>query len=339
MDEGGDRDPKLVDRDRDGLPDACEQALAERFAPVIYHSSDESNFPTNVDRFLEQTSLNFYDDTCSPDLVVRITDRPSQLALVSARRRAACGGDDEVHADGTRSRRKHRTFFLADLPKQARRGSVDTREWTTYVHAYRDVGGGVTVQYWRFYAYNDAANDHGGDWEGLHLVLDRALRPSHARLFGHSRMRELPAKGLRWEGNHVVVFSEGGGHATRASGDGIFARGCDDIRLCTIDVNNPRTFVRQETWPGGRVRFPNGQVGEAGAIVNVGARTAPLNGQLFIRYAGLWGSPGRLFFTSGYWGPVFNETRHGKDGFLTPWCAGMVAENVAEECYPGSVTQ
>jgi hypothetical protein len=29
---------------------------------------------------------------------------------------------------------------------------------------------------------------------------------------------------------------------------------------------------------------------------------------VFIRYSGLWGSPGRLFITSGYWGPAFNET-------------------------------
>ncbi len=40
-----------------------------------------------------------------------------------------------------------------------------------------------------------------------------------------------------------------------------------------------------------------------------------MHGQLFIRYAGLWGSPGLFYSTSGYWGPAFNETGMRADGF------------------------
>ncbi len=57
-----------TDSDLDGLPDFWEQVLAEAFAPIVYHSRDESNFPTNVEWFLPKTELRFYDDDCTTDL-------------------------------------------------------------------------------------------------------------------------------------------------------------------------------------------------------------------------------------------------------------------------------
>jgi hypothetical protein len=51
--------PTAPDGDGDGLTDAFEQCLAERYAPVVYHSNHESNYPTNVDEFLSQTTLWF----------------------------------------------------------------------------------------------------------------------------------------------------------------------------------------------------------------------------------------------------------------------------------------
>src|SRR5205814_422376 len=46
------RDGVPADTDQDGLYDRCEDALATKFAPIVYHSSDESNYPVNVDWFL-----------------------------------------------------------------------------------------------------------------------------------------------------------------------------------------------------------------------------------------------------------------------------------------------
>src|SRR5580704_13990999 len=56
-------DGSSVDADGDGVADTCEATLAERFAPVVIHSSAESAFPTDVDDFLPQTSLELRDDT------------------------------------------------------------------------------------------------------------------------------------------------------------------------------------------------------------------------------------------------------------------------------------
>ena len=175
-----------LDSDADGLPDFWEQLLAERFAPILYHSSDESNFPTNVDWVLPKTELWFYDDACTPDLDKLIIRSPTQAQLLEHQYTGGCGSSDTVYSAGTRSINKQRTFYLADVAEAFRQGSLDSRDWVTYYHAYPNDQGGVTIQYWRFYAYNDAANNHGGDWEGFHLVLNQDLQPASIGLLGHT---------------------------------------------------------------------------------------------------------------------------------------------------------
>jgi hypothetical protein len=334
-------DAAATDDDHDGLPDACEALLADRFAPVVIHSTDESNFPTNVDDFLEETVLAFRDDGCdAASEAIPVKESPTQAELLGRTFPSPCGGAP-VKSDGSRSLGKHRTYFLSDVREPVRTGSVDTHGWTTYVHAYPNDRGGVTLQYWRFYAFNDAFNDHGGDWEGLHVVLGPDREPVSVRLLGHSSIEALGPEQLEWEATHPVVYSEGGGHATRASGESIVARGCVDTDPCMVSLDDPSSFVRQETWAGGRVTWPDGQVTHGGALVNVGEKSAPLHGQMFLRYSGLWGSPGVFYMTSGYWGPAYNETSMRDDGFITAWCAGIdgVKLDVKRECRAERVTR
>jgi hypothetical protein len=327
------------DDDRDGIPDLCEELLAERFAPIVYHSTDETNFPISVDNFLAETTLGFFDEACSPAMTVALRPSPSQIDLVDYEYVGGCGAEDVVRSDGTRSYDKGRTFFLSDVEEGLRPGSRDSEDWTTYFHAYPNDRGGITIQYWRFYAFNDALNDHGGDWEGFHVVLGTALEPERLRLIGHTDIEDLPPSAFVFEGSHPRVYSEGGGHATRASGEGIDARGCDDGVSCVLDPEDPRTFVRQETAPGGEVRWPDGAITPPGRLINLGSKTAPLHGQSFLQYSGLWGSPGDFYSTSGYWGPAYNETGMASSGFVTAWCAGIVTTEESEECYAAAISR
>jgi hypothetical protein len=334
------------DDDGDGIADGCERYLAERYAPIVYHSSDESNYPTSVAWFLPKTTLAFFDDNCFPDLHQGLETAPPQWDLPAWSYSGGCGASDTVYSGGTRSDEKHRTFYLTDVASQYRSGSPNTSDWVTYVHAYKNTIGGITVQYWRFYAYNDAGNNHGGDWEGLHVGLDAWLRPSSVLLLGHDGVERHAPSNLTWEGDHVRVFSEGGGHATHATGSGIQARcrrcypfvGCYWTSSCTIDPANADTFVRQETYPGGRVWGYTRPVTFSGPLINVGEKLRPLNGQSFIQYSGIWGSPGAHYGTSGYWGPAFNETAMGAGRFITAWCDGM-ANPPASECTPSGVSR
>jgi hypothetical protein len=334
-------DYPVADDDGDGIIDRCEQTLAERYAPIIYHSSDESNLPTNVDWFLPKTELWFYDDACTPDLHWHAITAPTQVQLLGWWYQGGCDTSDTVYSNGTRSAQKQRTFYLKDIAEAFRTGSLDSRDWTTYYHAYPNDIGGVTIQYWRFYAYNDAVNNHGGDWEGVHMVLDRDLQPSQVGFLGHTSIDYKLPSDIQWEGTHPRIYSEGGGHASHPRGNDIVARGCVG-EPSHIDPNNPCTGIRQETWTDGQVHWCNngsvglchGNVTQTGRLLNVGTKIAPMNGQVFMQYSGIWGSPGMFFGTSGYWGPAFNETGMRGDGFVPAWCQGMANVYIGRECYP-----
>ncbi len=306
------------DDDHDGLADACEDAIAERFAPIVHHRDDEPNFPVDVDSLLASSALAFFDDDCSPDLEVRMKSAPTQRDLVGRSHRGGCGASDVVLSSGSRSANKQRTFFLEDVPLATRSGSRDPRAWTTYAHVYASDEGGVTVQYWRLYAYNDGSSQHGGDWEGMHVVLDARLAPSFVRLLGHASLEEIPWRELDVQEGHAHVWSEPGGHSTRASGS--------------------RSSVRHETWTGGRAIWPDGRAEPASRLVNVGEKESPLHDQLFVAYSGLWGSPGFLYVTGGYWGPAFNETSM-RGRYVTAWCMGMTGARAERECSPSRVTR
>lgn len=328
-----------TDLDEDGISDSCEQDLAEKFAPIIFHSSDESNYPTNVDWFLARTKLAFA-SVAHPELNRLISDKVSQHELLG---HAIQIGTQSIRSDGTRSQRKRDTFYLQDVDERSRAGSAASKDWTTYYHAYQNEAGGITVQYWRFYAYNDAFDNHGGDWEGIQIHLDNHLQPLRVGLLGHTSIDSVPFSEFQQSGGHVFIFSEGGGHASRRNGNGIRARNCRGgffgSLFCTIHLNNPQTFTKQECWTGGTVSWFDGKRAVTGPLLNIGEKIKPLNEQFFIRYSGLWGSPSRFpasptFFSfSGYWGPAFNETGMTGDGFIRAWCTDM-AQPARGECLP-----
>ncbi|PKL80364.1 MAG: hypothetical protein CVV27_00535 [Candidatus Melainabacteria bacterium HGW-Melainabacteria-1] len=323
------------DSDRDGLPDSCEQALAESFAPVVYHSSEESRFPTSVEAFLPQTILYFRDTDC--DLNVRVLSAPTPEQLVAQTYPASCKSTVPVAADSTRSKDKQRSYYLADVAEEARAGSKDGKDWVTYVHAYPNNLNGATIQYWRFYAYE--GKNHGGDWEAVHVVLDSQFKPVRLGLLGDS-LSYVPWAEVSLEGSRPRVFVDPDIHTSRAKPDGISADGCKGIGgffSCKLNPEKPETFVRHETWTGGQISWFSGESGTGGGLLNVGERSTPLNGQLFIRYAGLWGSPGRIGATSGEWGPAYNGIGMLSNGYLTAWATGMLNPR-REEAYPLSVS-
>jgi hypothetical protein len=308
----GDRPARTVDADLDGLDDGVEDRLAERFAPIVMHGESETAYPVSVEWFLAHTS------------------------------KETIGG--EAAADA-RSVCKRSGAYYADVKKSDRIGERNnTNDWKTYVHVFHNTIGGVTIQYWRAYAWDQSTflvvdMGHGGDWEGIAVHLNASLQPDSVGLLGHLDIERRPAREIGWEGSHPKVWSEEGGHATRAD----------------WKSNSSRRFTRQETWTGGHVFWLDGRRDDGGGLINVGEKTHPREGQEFIQYPGLWGSPHRLFVTSGYWGPAFNETgatcEDGKSAyrmspscgarsgcgriFFTAWCDRMDGAHLDlnRECY------
>jgi uncharacterized protein YneR len=304
-------DSILQDADHDGIDDDREERLAMRFAPIVYHHPKEQYWPTTVSAFLELADLWFYDDACEPDYHSHV-GRVTGATIGTFTHSPSCDSPQQVSSGGTRSKAKQHTYYLDDVSPGDRSGYRSPSDRTTYVHAYQNNLGGVTLQYWRVYAYNGLLPHHGGDWEGFHLVLDSLDRPTVIRLVGHTKLEPLAPAAFKWElddgGEHLRIFSHLGGHTSEANGD--------------------TTGVRHETW-------------RVGNLVNLGEKTRPRAGQEHIVYSGLWGEPGTFYVTGGYWGPAYNET--GMDtstGFIAAWCEGIASPDRAidgvRECYPSS---
>lgn len=338
---GSDEIKISVDADQDGILDQVEDQLAQRFAPIVFHGQCESNYPVSVDWLLARNSLYVTDGNKSDREIIK--NPVSQLALLN---QAFDSGEKALSSTDTRSQCKQSSFYLANVARHEQSGAHnDPRQWITYVHSYPNNLGGVSIQYWRCYAYNQASFlgadfSHGGDWEHVTVHLGAAFEPQFVAFPGHVGI-EYHTSEVQWEGEHPKIWSEEGGHASLPS---------------PKEMKSSR-FTRQETWNGGQVTWWDGSaVGSGGGLLNVGEKSHPRNDQVFIQYSGLWGSPGKLFITSGYWGPAFNETAATcEDGssadirspfcaprpancgrmFLKAWCDGMdetrMAVNV--ECY------
>lgn len=338
-----------ADLDHDGIADATEQALAEQYAPIVFHLSEEPNLPCSVDWMLQRTALMFHDNFCGihariyPSQGVGLTQEKLHWSI-----RGSCSLNDRFDSFGCAdfgnlsppfgflgsdfssifSRSKERTFYLTDVEDEYKPGSPDTRDWVTYFHAYPNRIGGVTIQYWRCYAFNTGTNfaffhfNHGGDWEGCQVILDSSHALARVIIMNDKDHLKDATADVDIDNGHPQVYVSKGDHGT-------FAQPWDADPVTDVDDYG----YRHESWTGGNVTRPDGHVSTGGALVNVGEKLACLNKQYFIAYSGLWGRPGHFTFTGGYWGPAFNDTNLGKDGFITAWAHDMRTRS-EEECYP-----
>jgi hypothetical protein len=333
--------PGPDDVDGDYLDDTLEDELAERFAPIVFHGERETAFPTSVDAWLRRTHLSVIGEESAG--MRRVQAGPLDQSKLLDRSMTILGST--VSSTGSRSRGKRLSFVLETVERRPDDAAPNPREWVTYVHSYPNESGGITLQYWRAYLLNDASFlgfdfSHGGDWEAVVVHLDPAHRLRKVAYLDHSGIVNVTS-GVSLEGDHPLVWSEEGGHSSYA------------------DNRHSRSsrWFRHETWTGGVVRrWDDVSLGTSGGLRNVGEKSRPRNGQVFIQYSGLWGSTARLFMTSGYWGPAFNETGAVcEDGapayqpylwraaerkacgrlYFPAWCEGVDSSrlNVLSECF------
>ncbi|HLK92039.1 MAG TPA: hypothetical protein VKZ18_19260 [Polyangia bacterium] len=238
------------DADRDGLADDEESALAARYAPVVVLDPGDRYRPASVDWLLARLPAG----GASP------RDR---LAAAFGHPRAA-------------------------LPEALRTGSADPRDWVSYVHVYPRADGGINLQYWFFYPYNDGflfPFDHDGDWEHVTVHLDEERRPRELMLAQHGNTRPGAIRAwesLTREGDHPMVLSARGGHASYP--DGASAPWFERVSPCVRLAGCGSPIWR--TW-------------QAGGLVNIGERGALFDADGAFAYDGRWGSDSSWFRVSG----------------------------------------
>jgi len=233
------------DADGDSLADDEELALAARYAPIVVLDPMDRYRPASVDWLLAR-------------LPVRDGSPRARLAAALGAPRAA-------------------------LPDVLRAGSSDPREWVTYLHVYPRADGGINVQYWFFYPYNDGFLffDHEGDWEHVTVHLDEERRPRELMFAQHGNNR--PGESRSWEaarrdGDHPIVFAARGDHASYP--DRASAPWFERVSPCAALSGCGSPIWR--TW-------------EAGGLVNIGERGALLVTEGAFAYDGRWGGAGSWF--------------------------------------------
>lgn len=264
------------DADRDGLPDALESALAARYAPAVVLAPNERNRPASV-----------------AWLLARVAPRGTTAAAAAQELltgRFELGG----HA----------------FSDEVRAGSGDPRDWVTYAHVYPRTDGGISLQYWFFYPYNQAPLflfNHEGDWEHVTVELGADGAPRAVDFAQHAN--NDPGVVRSWQevrrlGDHPIVLSARGTHASYPDQASVswFDRvsGCRAIEGCADPV--------WLTWYGG-------------GLVNVGERGAALRGGEVLAYGGRWGSDGHLLRSQAAPRSPFQQ-----QGFRSAGFDGLVAE-------------
>jgi hypothetical protein len=279
-------DAVFTDADGDGLDDAVEDQLAATYAPEVRLAPNAIDWtrPANVDWYLARVHMRFDHAGC-PDCQVIALGAPTQNNLSTQSHNTKnwyCGHTSTTYA----SSQSHKEFFLQP-PDDAVHNGASSSEWRVYVHVKPSVvvSAGYDIQYWFFYPYNDfiASANHEADWE--HITVSATSNGDfHSVWYAqHSGGIRYTASQIAWNGTHPIVYSADGSHASYpAAGDWYLAPAVYD-----------HTYTGGPTWQ----TWTN--------WVNVGEKSAPRSGQLFIKYGGRWGEVGELDDTSGPQGPSF----------------------------------
>ncbi len=193
--------------DGDDLTESIEWWLANLYFPILYYDSAERCYPTNMIYHLNNSNLNlsnpipFQDDfllKSPPILLDNITNLTNPKI--------------SYYMDNIQGDVEDNSNIISHYEN-----NKDIYKNVTYVHVKKDKFKGITytaIQYWFFYVFNDAKNNHEGDWELVEVLLDENEVPAYVACSQH-----WGGERKKWDdiifrfGNHVMIFVANGSHA------------------------------------------------------------------------------------------------------------------------------
>ncbi len=169
--------------------------LAERYAPVLQFAAGEKFYPTSVDYIISSSTL-MQRTTNANATLVNSAPTPSSLGSFTS---------DQYYLDN-----KHGTFDAIASDYTANGQGLG---YYAYVHV-ANVSGGMVIQYWLFYAYNNGPlNDHQSDIEVVEVFLGAGGSPVQALYSQHLAGENAVWSDVETQNGHPVVYVALGSHA------------------------------------------------------------------------------------------------------------------------------
>ena len=160
------------DLDQDGISDAYERQIADRFKPIFHLNKDGVYRPASVKFFVEQSALQTPEGAKAPasisEVLKSIAGKDSQTFRLEPRPRF-----DPEHSDAEAKQEKVTVFYRVFRP-----------DGGTFVFKPESGCEYLAIQYYFFCFFSDAdfpanAGDHDGDWECMDLSLIVKAPPGH----------------------------------------------------------------------------------------------------------------------------------------------------------------
>jgi hypothetical protein len=321
------------DNDRDGLVDAEELQLLQAYAPQLRLHWTEDRLPASVGWLLPRSYLRYtHDDGCSDcEIIGRGSVTNENITEQCHRNKSGwpwCNHEGSCNPSDSYMGSGFRVGFFLQQHNEDHAGSGDHGDWVTYGHAFSRSGGGVVLQYWVFYAYNDSylGWNHEGDWELVAVYLDAAGEVVEVKLSAHEDFTPRQPHELEWvDGTHPVVYVANGSHANYHGTTGGPLGDCLDAPFYD---NCNELGVWWNTW----------DEQEFGGILWLGERSRHVAAANWLRYSGRWGEIGVSDDTSGPHGPAYQSGRW-LDGRAAETCDNGVDDDIdgavdEPECVP-----
>jgi len=295
-----------VDGDADGIDDGDETCLLQRHAPVVNLPwTIDWTKPANVDWYLARVHMRFTHDGCSDCQILNVgsVNQTSITNRTHNDKSWTCSHTSTTRYSYGTDWNESEHFFLQPPDDAVHNGSSNSADWKVYGHVYKNIYGGVNVQYWFFFPYNDAQAgfNHESDWEHINVRLNPDYSVAGVHFAHHKNVTFYAKASVQWfNSTHPVVWTADGSHASYASEsvcDSTIEEAGWGASSCETNAN-----YRWFTWAGGKGTEPGLQ---GGGVINVGEKTRPLNGQNFIKYNSRWGEIGSTSATSGVRTPSF----------------------------------
>ncbi len=206
---------------RDSAGSEAARQLAEKHSPIMMIREQEDPLCGTAGEQYQPMPVEAIFDNPAVTLMANGKDGGTHPVKKAPSRADVAAADEDHFIDLPGNPLGDTCVYSKDFDALKRAGEAPVK---VYAHIAREPGhGGIALQYWFFWYFNQFNDLHEGDWEGMQITFDAdtpeealATEPGEMILFQHAggeRAEWSDAK-VEKQGTHPVVYPAAGSHAT-----------------------------------------------------------------------------------------------------------------------------